>query len=140
MSQRCLTGRSGLKIFTKSYDGFTLLEVLVAVAILAVGLLTILSLHNQSIKANSDINEQTDSAMAGRIYLNYALVKAQHDQFSLFFYLDDKSYSIEELYPQFKFSVDEEQQMIGDVQIFKENISVLSARDDSPLLKLEVLR
>jgi prepilin-type N-terminal cleavage/methylation domain-containing protein len=120
--------------------GFTLLEVLVAVAILAIGLLTILSLHNQSIKANSEINEQTDSAMAGRVYLNYALVKSQYDGFELYFYQEGKSYTIEELYPEFKFLLDEEQQLIGNVQITKDYVSVLNARDDSEYLKLESLR
>lgn len=120
--------------------GFTLLEVLVAVAILAIGLLTILSLHNQSIRAHAEVNERTDSAMAGRIYLNYALVKSLYDGFDLYFYLDGKSYTIEELYPQFKFLSDEEQELIGDVQIVKNYVSVLNARDDSEYLKLESLR
>ncbi len=120
--------------------GFTLLEVLVAVAILALGLLTILSLHNQSIKANAEINEETDAAIAGRIYLNYALVKSQYDGFDLYFYQDGKSYTIEELYPQFKFLSDEEEQLIGDMQIVKGYVSVLNAGNDLEYLKLESLR
>ncbi len=121
-------------------SGFTLLEVLVAIAILAVGLLTILSLHNQSIRANAEINERTDAAMAGRIYLNYASVKSQYDGFELYFYQDDKSYTIEELYPQFRFQAEEEQQLIGDVQITKNYVSVLDTGDDSEYLRLELLR
>jgi len=122
------------------FSGFTLLEVLVAVAILAVGLLTVLSLHNQSIRAHSEINEQTEAAMAGRIYLNYALIKSQYDGFDLYFYQDGKSYTIEELYPEFKFFNHEEEQLVGDVQIVKDYVSVLNARDDSEVLKLECLR
>ncbi len=121
-------------------SGFTLLEVLVAVAILAVGLLTILSLHNQSIRANAEINERTDAAMAGRIYLNYVSQKSQYDGFELYFYQDGKSYTIEELYPQFRFQAEEEEQLIGDVQITKNYVSVLHAGDDSEYLKLEFLR
>lgn len=124
----------------KDKFGFTLLEVLVAVAILALGLLTILSLHNQSIRANAEINEETDAAMAGRIYLNYALVKSQYDGFDLYFYQDGKSYTIEELYPQFKFLSDREEQLIGDVQIVKGYVSVLNAGNDSEYLRLESLR
>lgn len=127
-----------LPLFNRT--GFTLLEVLVAVAILAIGLLTILSLHNQSIKAHAEINEQTDSAIAGRIYLNYAIQKSQYDGFDLYFYQDGKSYTIEELFPQFKFQFDEEQQLVGDVQITKEHVTVLNAEDDSEEIKLESLR
>lgn len=127
-------------IINSRETGFTLLEVLVAIAILALGLLTILSLHNQSIKANAEINEQTDAAMAGRIYLNYALVKSQYDGFDLYFYQDGKSYTIEELYPYLKFQSDEEQQLIGDMQIVKDYVSVLNAKNDSEYLRLEFLR
>jgi len=135
--------------FTKIYNkqlpelidtGFTLLEVLVAVAILATGLLTILSLHHQSIKANAEVNELTDSAMAGRVYLEYALTKSQYDGFDLYFYIDGKSYTIEELFPEFKFQNDEEEQMVSDVQIKKDYIRIISGKDDSEYLKLEFLR
>lgn len=120
--------------------GFTLLEVLVAVAILALGLLTILSLHNQSIRVNVEINEQTEAAMAGRIYLNYVLAKSQYDGFDLYFYQDGKSYTIEEIYPHLKFYSEEEEQLIGDMQIVKDYVSVLNAGNDSEYFKLELLR
>ncbi|HEY4716059.1 MAG TPA: prepilin-type N-terminal cleavage/methylation domain-containing protein [bacterium] len=127
-------------ICTKNPEGFTLLEVLVAVAILALGMLSILSLHNQSIRMSAEINNQTDAAMAGRIKMLSLISISDYDAFEAHFIVKGSSYSVEEAFKQFKFENEESNEVVGDTTLLYEAVTVKDAQSDKEIIKLEQIR
>ncbi len=66
---------------TKGEKGFSLLELLVAVAILAVGLISIQSLENQNIDASNYINDISVATMLADYRLGEEQIKADFGEF-----------------------------------------------------------
>ena len=65
-------------------SGFTLLEVLAAIAILALGLTAILSLQNQSISLGSYINDLNIAVLIGEEKMTELALKSKYKDFEIF--------------------------------------------------------
>jgi len=66
---------TGLDMNTKKEKGFTLLEVMIALGILAVGILAIISMHIAAIDGNAHAVKFTDSLLSAQSRIEYLLME-----------------------------------------------------------------
>lgn len=92
-------------------NGFSLLELLVAVAILAVGLISIQSLENQNIDASNYINATSIAMMLADYKLGEERIKATFGEINL----PLKSFS--EQFPSFKVEVTSENELTLPIEL-----------------------
>jgi type II secretion system protein I len=71
--------RSASSIGLRSRGGFTLLEVMVAIAILGMGLLALLSLHHQSMQSVIGAQDETRAAMLAQVVMTNAELQRYPD-------------------------------------------------------------
>ncbi|MCF8091269.1 MAG: prepilin-type N-terminal cleavage/methylation domain-containing protein [Desulfotignum sp.] len=63
----------------KDPDGFSLLEVMIALAVLAIGILAILSMHISAIKGNANAVKFTDDLLSTQSSIESMLINEEDD-------------------------------------------------------------